>query len=307
MKIGNFLISRDKPGIPDEVLATVDADYEKQLQAGKQLILGTLSARSGTRWLGDVFEAHQNATGITERDFDVEAFYRYIKYNNLPIDTRGIITLIKYGILCDWKRGEIAFVNSPFFSHGIKELWEELKPKRIIFGLNDPKFTVQSIFNKGFFKESYFRDSSDLALGSQPAFSRRWNWLYLFGRVVPNGEFYKEWEKLTRIGKIAWWGTKMNTDIWSQLKTLPPEAVFVFHLKEADQNYAYYQKLAKEFGLAPALGEKQFLAVKKQTVRVAHNKPFIWSEKEQEEFEKYAKDWYELYAELCLDKPYVKN
>lgn len=306
MKIGKLLISWDRGGVSKEALEGIDAEYEKSLTSGKKLVLCTLSARSGTRWLGDIFNAHKNATGITERYFEPESFYRYIKYNKLPIDTSGTIKLIKYGIVQDWKQGDVSLVISPFFSHGIKELYETLKPERVVFGINDPKFTVQSIYNKGFFEHHYVRKDTDLALGFQPSFEQRWYWLYLFARLVPNGEFYREWEKLTRIGKISWWGSKMNKDIWEQLKDLPKEKTFVFVLKQADQNYSYYEKLAKEFGLAPVLSEKEFLSIKGKTVKKSDNKNLGWSEKEEQEFKKYAKDWQELYNELFKKNPYEK-
>ncbi len=307
MRLRNFLIYRPKKGLKEEEILSVDSEYERGLAQGKKLVLCTLCARSGTRWLGDVFNEHKNATGVTERYFEAESFYRYIKYNKLPIDTSGIIKLIKYGIVQDWKKGDVSIVISPFFSHGILELYENLHPEKIIFGINDPKFTTQSIFNKGFFKEKYVRKDVNLSLGFQPGFDQEWSWLYLFARLVPNGEFYTAWEKLTRIGKIAWWGSQMNKDIWEQLQQLPKEKTFVFILKHADQNYEYYKNIAREFGLTPLLSEKAFLAVKGKTVTTKHNKLHQWSEKEQTEFEQYSKEWQILYEQLSKINPYEKK
>ncbi|MDP2629534.1 MAG: hypothetical protein Q8P45_02415, partial [Candidatus Harrisonbacteria bacterium] len=278
MKIGNILISRPRDGVSPEDLKKVNEEYEKGLRAGKKLILCTLAARAGTRLLGDIVNEHENATGVTERYFEAECFYRYVKYNNLPIDSSGVIALIKYGIVQDWKRADISMVVSPFFSHGIAELNEELKPERIIFALNDPKFTTQSIYNKGFFEHHYIRENPELALGFQPSFPQQWSWLYLFGRLVPNGPFYREWEKLTRIGKIAWWGSMVNRAIWDQLQALPKEKVFIFHLKEAIENYyKYYSNFAREFGLKPVLSHKAVLALEKKSIKPWHNKEREWS------------------------------
>lgn len=297
-KIGKLIISWDRnPKIDHEEYKKVDDEYEEGLRSGKKLVLGTLSARSGTMWLCDVFDEHKNATGVTERNFEPESFYRYIKYNKLPIDTAGIITLIKKGIIDDWKKGDIALVFSPFFSHGIKELYEILRPEKIIFGLNDPEFTVQSIYNKGFFSHYYVRDRVDYALGFQPAFPESWS--YLFGRIVPNGEMYDTWKDLTRVGKIAWWGNRVTADIYEQLKEIPDEKVFIFHLKEANQNYEYYKKMATKFGLTPLLNEKKFLSIRGKRFKKSHNVKHDWSDKEREEFELYTKDWFEIYKKLC--------
>lgn len=298
MKIGKLLISWDRGGMSDEDFDTIDALFEEGKKKGKKLILCTLSARSGTRWLGDVFNAHKNATGITERNFEPECFYRYICYNKLPIDTAGIIRIIKKGIVEDWKKADVSLVISPFFSHGILELYNILSPEKIIFAINEPRFTVQSIYNKGFFEHKYVRGRNDLALGFQPTFPQKWYWLYLFGRLVPNGDFYSIWSGLTRIGKIAWWGSMVNKEIWKQMEELPEDKRFVFILRHADQNYEYYKKIANEFGLSPLLSEKEFLAVKGKTVKAKQNAEHIWSEKEEQEFKEYSKEWDSLYKQL---------
>lgn len=308
MKIGKLLISWDRGGVSAKTLENVDAEYEKGLASGKKLILCVLAGRSGTRLLGDIFNVHANATGITERYFEAESMYRYIKYNKLPVDTSGIITLIKKGIVDDWNRGDIAFVNSPFFSHGVKELYDLLRPSRIIFAIGDPKFTVQSMYNKGFFEHHYIKKDPNLALGFQPAFPQKWYWLYLFARLVPNGEFYNTWLGLTRVGKVSWFGNKMNMDIWEQLEQIPKEKIFIFNLKEAKVNYyEYYKNIAHEFGLSPILSKKEIDKLEKKGVKPWHNKEHIWSAKENEEFKEYTKDWYELYGKICTKPAFEIN
>jgi len=277
-------------------LNNVSQEYEKQIESGKILILGTLSARSGTRWLCDIFSHHKNAIGSIERFRVAESFYRYIKYNNLPIDCSGIIRLIKKGILQDWEKVDLSLVFSPYFSHSILELYNELKPQRIIFAINDPEFTVTSLYNKGHFKETYYRDSPNLILGYQPELGERW--CHFFGRIVPNDDFYSTWEKLTRIGKISWWGNKINMDIYQQLQEIPKEKIWIFKLKEADQNYDYYRRLANEFNLRPLLEEEGFLAIKEATVKDSHNIKREWTERERAEFLLYTKEWTELYRTL---------
>lgn len=300
MMLGRLQISwnrRPPTRLGANELVGIDERYEKALASGKKLVLGTLCARSGTMWLCDIFDEHQNATGITERNFEEEAYYRFTTYNKLPIDTAGIIALIKHGILEDWKKGDIALVFSPFFSHGMLELSKALSPSRIIFAISEPEFTVQSIYNKGFFSQHYVRGRYDLALGFQPSFSGSWS--QYFGRIVPNGVAYREWEKFTRIGKISWWGNRINVDIWQQLLQLPREKIHIFNLQEADQNYDWYLRLAKEFDLAPVLSRKQFLSIKGRRVRAEHNAHHEWSPEERAEFERLTKEWKELYEKLC--------
>lgn len=299
-KIGPFLISRDhRPHIPREMFSQIDDEYDRLQKEGRRLVLGTLPARSGTMLLCNIFDEHENATGITERYFEAEAFFRYVNFNQLPIDTSGVITLIKYGIIQDWKKkGDLSLVYSPFFSHGMTELIQTLKPNEVMFAIHDPRFTVQSIYNKGFFKHYYIHKNRDLALGFQPAFPESWS--YLFGRLVPTKAMCPEWESLTQIGKISWWGNRMITDIYEQLKDLPSEKLFIFSLKEADRDYyAYYTKIAERYQLKPILSEEKITAMRKKMFLKKHNVVHEWGEQEEREFEKYTKEWQVLYEKLC--------
>lgn len=298
-RFGRLIIQWDhEPRLTNNEIARIEIDYADLQKAGKRLVLGTLTSRSGTKWLCDIFAAHPNATGSPERSFDAASFYRYIRYNDLPIDTAGVMAILKYGIIQDWKKGDIALVFSPHFSHGLTELYEVLKPERIIFALNDPEFTVQSIYNKGFFSQRYVRSRTDRALGFQPALGTRWG--VSFGRLVPNGPEYDSWNRLTRVGKIAWWGNMVTLEIGRQLSKLPSEVTDIFHLKHADQNYAWYKELANRYGLAPLLDEKSFLAIKKKRFKKSDNVKHEWSSLERAEFEDHAAEWMALYQKLCI-------
>lgn len=276
----------------------VDEEYEHLQRSGKRLVLGVLPSRSGTKWLCDIFEAHKNGTGRPEPHYDAASFYRWVTYNKLPVDTSGVMAVFKHGIIEQWKRKDIALVFSPHFSHGLIELYRELKPEKIIFAINDPKFTVQSMYNFGFFTQPYIHANPGKAIGYQPMLDGAWP--HTFGRLVPNGPFYREWEKLTRIGKLAWWGNMVNQDINRQLSELPAEVMDIFNLKTADQNYAWYLELAKRYGLTPVLSEPKFLALKDIRYKKSDNVEHVWSPQEQAEFERYTKEWEMLYEKLCL-------
>lgn len=297
MKIGPFLITRYRSERLDaETLKSIDTEYARLQKAGKRLVLGTLPSRSGTKWLCDIFDAHEGAHGAPERSFDAVSFYRYIKYNKLPIDTAGVVASIKHDIIEDWKKADLTLVFSPHFSHGIAELYEILKPEKVIFALNDPEFTVQSMYNKGFFTQEYIRGDNNLAIGYQPGLAGSLS--QMFGRLVPNGPFYDEWLRLTRIGKIAWWGNMVVAEIDRQMQMLPPGVMDIFHLKTADQNYEWYKKLAATYHLAPLLSEKAFLAIKGKKFKASENTKHVWTETERREFEKYTADWCFIYEGL---------
>ena len=82
------------------------------------------------------------------------------------------------------------------------------------------------------------------------------------------------------------------------MQQIPEEKLWIFRLEEADQNYAYYLRMAKAFGLKPLITENKFLSLKQFAARDEENTPKNWSEREHEEFEKYAADYISLYKSL---------
>ena len=262
----------------------IDRIYDEEIHKGKKLILGTFVARSGTRWLCDIFSSHKNVTGSVERYAEAESFFRYVTYHSLPIDLSGVCALLKQGIINDWKNSDLSVVFSPYFSHGIHQLADNLKPKEFIIAITEPRFVVQSLYNKGFFKEDYFYNNKDNVIGFQPHVGIKSS--HFFGRVIPSGVDYVYWSNLSRIGKISWWGNRIITDIFMQITKIDKRKVFIFDLAVADQNYKYYCNLAKQFNLLPKMNEQDFLSLKSKTVKKTDNVPHKWSIIENEEFER---------------------
>ena len=276
--------------------SNINAIYDKKIESGKKLILGTFVARSGTRWLCDIFNSHNSVTATVERFMEAETFFRYVNYNSLPIDLSGVYALLKNGIINDWKKSDLSVVFSPFFSHSIHQLSEVLKPKEFILAITEPKFVVQSLYNKGFFKENYFYSNKEKVIGFQPHVGTKS--VHFFGRVVPSGKDYEYWSNLTRIGKISWWGNKIISDIYLQITKIDKKKVFIFDLALADQNYEYYYNLANQFNLFPKINERDFLLLKSKTVKKNDNSPHQWSHKENEEFERETSSWHKIYKNI---------
>ena len=298
MRIGNFQISRITTTGERAPNALPTEEQFRELKAnGKCLFIGTLAARSGTRWLCDIVKSHDRAYAVTERDKMPESFWRYVKYNELPIDTDGIIRLLKGRIAADWLENDSTLVFSPYFSHGFLELYHALEPDKVLFGFAEPEFVVQSIYNKGMFEEDYSRRNFDLALGYQPEFADRWS--HYFGRVVPRGEYYQTWQDLTRIGKIAWWVNRINMDICRQIQDIPEDRIVLFDLSAADQNYEYYLGLAKLLDLSPILAKNKFLSLKTLTVKDSDNVKHQWTDAEKSEFDLHIQEWKRVYGELA--------
>jgi hypothetical protein len=277
------------------------AEYAAVDRTKKKLILAFQAGRCGMKWLCRIFSAHANARGAGERHRLVESFYRYVVWNRLPIDTSGFLELCRREVLLDWEKVDISLLDSPYFSHDVANLDRVLRPDRMIWGINDPEFTVTSFYNKNWYAEDYSRADRDRASGYLPSVHGEWS--HMFGRIVPRGALFDEWIGLTRVGKIAWFVNEVNRDIAAQIAAVPPGKVWIFRLEEADQNYAYYLKLAREFGLAPVLPEPAFLALKGLATKTGENTKRTWSPRERAEFEKYASEYIRLYAAIKARDP----
>ena len=267
----------------------------------KKLFMTVTTGRSGVKWLHEIFRAHRNVMGGSERNPIEESFYRYVKFHKLPVDVSGVINLTKRDIMMDWEKNDISVTGTPYFSHDFMDVYSALTPDRIIWGINDPRFTVTSFYNKGwyFYEEDYL--NHHLACGLQPRSGGKWN--RTFSRIVPGGEFYQVWNRLTRVGKIAWFLNATHMDIWSAITRIPKGDVWMFRLEDADQNYSYYKKMSSSFELGSILPQEKFFSLKKRASNGEENTEHNWSKVEQAEFEKYAKDYISLYGGTELDNP----
>ena len=113
------------------------------------------------------------------------------------------------------------FVVSPYLSHDIPFLFEELKPHSIIWAINDPKYTVTSFYNKGWYIEDLCSTNADKIFSINPRLSLNQS----LGRLIPQEDEFLHWKSLTRVGQIAWFYNKINTEIDNELQGLPPEKV----------------------------------------------------------------------------------
>lgn len=279
-----------------ETYGDYSAAYPKVNRSKKKLVLAVQTGRSGMKWLCSIFAAHDNAYGRGERNRDAEAYYRYISWNRLPIDTAGILAVCQREILGDWKSVDLSLLSSPYFAYNFLYLYEGLSADRVIWAINDPVFTLTSIYNKGWYCEDYKKSDNRLALGFQPQLEGRWS--HYFGRLVPHGDFFDEWKALTRVGKIAWYLNETTKEIHASMKRIPQDKIWVYRLEEADQNYDYYLRLADDFGLRPIISRDKFLSLKMKTAWRSENIQKEFNRREKKEFETYAADYIEIYRGL---------
>jgi len=247
------------------------------------LALSFGAGRSGQNWFSKIFNSHTNWVGTCERFADYEAFYRYICFYNLPISKNGFFNLIELATKRDMAKYQNSFISSPYLSFGVEELTNRLKPNSIFFNIRNPIQTVESLYNKG-----WYLNFDNLKEINSPLIDITDSQYRSFSRIVPQGEFLKEWLSFTRIGKIAWFWSIINKKIFDDFNKIQNIDKFFIKLEDVNQNYNAYEKLSQKFNFENKMTESEFYKVLNKASNNDTNLNHIyknWSSIEKNEFE----------------------
>lgn len=220
------------------------------------LALSFSAGRSGQNWFSKIFNSHPNWVGTCERFADYEAFYRYICYYNLPISKNGFIDLIELSSKKDMAKYQNSFISSPYLSFGVEELTNKLKPNSIFFNIRNPIKTVESLYNKG-----WYQNLDNQKEINSPLIDITDSQYRSFSRIIPKGEYLKEWLSLSRIGKITWFWSTVNKTIYDDFNNIQNIDKYYVKLEDVNQNYDIYERLSKKFNFNNKMTERQFYKV----------------------------------------------
>ncbi len=237
----------------------ISKEFNK-ISKNKKIILILTIGRSGSRWLFNIFKSHNNEFhGGVERDVIYESFYHFTSYNKIKVDQETFFLNLKNRIIDDWSQSKTSVICSPYYVFGLDNILKEIKPDKIILCLNDPIFTANSFYNKNFYQEEFYHSKKFDIIGLQPNYYN--NLSHFFGRIVPKGNNFLEWNKLERFGKIGWY---MNETMYSLYKSLKKvkKNIYIFNLLDCDQNYEFYLSLRQMFNIKKKLSKKNFLSLK---------------------------------------------
>ena len=84
-----------------------------------------------------------------ERNPKQESYFRYCNSHNVKIYNEQFLDLLKSEIISDWENGNISYVSSFIFPYGIKYLYENLKPKKLIILVPSAEKLMNSLKTKG--------------------------------------------------------------------------------------------------------------------------------------------------------------
>lgn len=252
---------------------------------GKRAMFCFGAGRSGMRWLSKIFDFHANCFAGCERFRLEEAFCRYVAWYDLPVDMRGLHSLLKMAINYDWSRGEISFNASPYFCFSVEEMVREHKPSDVFFIMRRPDAVVNSLCAKGWYTEDPSYENRGQIPAVQPGNVGQFH--HNFGRILPRGDEYDWWIGLTQVGRVSWYCSKVIGAIDAAFKKLDSTKQWFVRLEDIDQNYDYYRFLAQNFGLRPLMSEADYLQLKGRMSnigRLSMNRG-NWTEKAAREYE----------------------
>jgi hypothetical protein len=270
--------------------------YENvQKKKNNKFVISFAAGRSGQNWLAKLFNSHPNWVGACERFADYESFYRYISYYNLPIDKEALFKLFELASKRDMAKYQNTFISSPYFSFGVEELTRRLNPDYLFFQIREPIATIESMYRKGWYNNSYYFNTSSPLIEIEHGLGAT------FSRIIPHDEYLDDWIKLTRIGKITWFWSTINKAIYDDFKKIKNIEKVTIRLEDINQNFNIYEHLSDKFDFENKMTEKQFHSVINKAPNRGPSDKYKykdWNISEKTEFEDIVQKVFPLYNNM---------
>jgi hypothetical protein len=238
------------------------------------------TGRCGTEFLARALALEQDVAACHERNPLNETFHRYCQWYGLPVDPAGFLRTKEVEIAGDLVGHALSFEASAHLSLSIVPLFEHFGAKFVLL-VRRPDCVVNSYLAKGWYRQPFVCADPALALGYQEidSFHR------FLGRIAPRGDAFAAWNRLTRIGKLAWYWSELNRAVLNQFAQLPKTHSRIIKIEEFD--HAAYIELAAFFGFHPTLTAVQFERLRaRRPNRLGRTRSVAdWTAQEAGEFE----------------------
>ena len=258
-------------------------------------IVGT--GRCGTHFFSKVMEKDPSIYSIHTDDVDpfADSFLRYARWYGIDIDLEPTrvhrLRLLAYAN----SQGKTYLEANAYLSSMIDKLYEWYEA-RIVLLVRSPLAVANSHYIKDWYSDIGEHANTSMIPGYQPGFRPN----YVFGRIMPRGEEFNRWEKLTRIGKIGWWINVLNLDVLKRAEQLPKEVFRVQKIEEFD--YEAYSQVHSMLGGTQPMSYKEFEKLRKNPPGKGKGKRKInsWSSQEYKEF---VEETREIHSALGYEMP----
>ncbi|QTA90027.1 hypothetical protein [Desulfonema magnum] len=239
------------------------------------------TGRCGTHFIARLMEEdHMIASFHTDTVGGMigDSFLQYCLWNRLPIDLYGFLAKRQELTNSSTSLKKVYFEANPYLSLAIPILYDQFKAK-FIFMIRNPRDTVKSHYNKGWYRVAPLKENLDLSLGYQYHHDAPNKF---FGRIVPHRQEFSRWLSLTQIGKIAWMWNTINLEIKNKLNQIPQEQYMIVKLEQIDYNM--YSSLHSFIGGLLPFSKKKFEKIKKVKPGKGKKRSYTWNKQEENEF-----------------------
>lgn len=238
------------------------------------------TGRCGTKFLHKVFEIEPKVSSVHERNSLNETFHRYCQWYGITVDHEGFLQQKEREIQLDLIEHRFSFESSAYLSLSLEELYQRFGAKFILL-VRRPDEVVNSYLYKGWYSRPTIRSNPNLP----PTYQISKDFHHFLGRVLPSGEKFEQWQKLTRVGKLAWYWNALNTRVLEQFENIPPSQWRVEKLEEL--SFDRYLEIAQFFGVNSKLKHEAYQKIVESRPNSVYNDHSIltWTEQEIAEFE----------------------
>lgn len=240
------------------------------------------TGRCGTLFLHQLMEREPGVVSSHERNPDNETFHRYCSWHGLPVDHGGFLATKEREIQADLETRPFSFEASPYLSLSVRELHERFGAKFLLV-VRRPDRVVTSFVHKGFYKRPYIVDDVNLATGYQDQSPEKVH--TFFARIAPRGEFLRQWNGMTQVGRVAWFWRAWNERTLELIETLPKDSCRVIRIEDYD--HAKHLETSAFLGFQAQVTQADFDTLSESKPHAFWRKRNIdqWSEQEIQEFE----------------------
>ena len=238
------------------------------------------TGRCGTKFLYKVFDLEPKIASVHERNPLNETFHRYCKWYDIPVDSEGFLHTKEKEIQADLAKFDYSFESSAHLSLSVEELYQRFNAKFILL-LRSPHEVVNSYLRKGWYEQTILRSDANLP----PSYQESKLFHHFLGRIVPSGDKFEQWQKMTRVGKIAWFWKALNEKVLQQFEKIPSTHWRVDKLEEL--TYDRYLEIAHFLSINSQLQRQTYQQLADSRPNSFSNIRSIssWSETEIAEFE----------------------
>jgi len=240
------------------------------------------TGRCGTLFLHQLMEKEPDIASSHERNPENEAFHRYCKWHRLPVDDEGFLATKEKEILVDLEHHPYSFEASPYLALSVKELYARFGA-RFLFLIRRPDGVVTSFVHKGFYRKPYSVKDLELAAGYQDQSPE--HFFTYFARISPRGSFFRTWNDMTQVGKVAWFWKAYNERALEAIEELPRESYRVVRIEDLD--YPKYRELSQFLGFNTKVTQVDFDDLRLSRPHAFWRKRSVdqWTGQEMHEFE----------------------